>query len=133
MSNTRRYPTITGPCLIPLDLDYQAKRGFCSACNKHVHHLDALSDAEYKSLFTAGKTVCVSYPVRVAAFGALAALTMSAAVMAGDDPSESTLQMVAPEHQIEIRTRGVVAMPRATLEPLFEESADEHGEGGEAV
>jgi hypothetical protein len=133
MSNARRYPTITGPCPMPPDLDYQAKRGFCNACNKHVHHLDALSDAEYKSLFTTGKTVCVSYPVRAAAFGALAAITMSASIMASDDPGDQAMQMVAPEQQMQMRTVGVIAPLPAPLEPLFEESADEQGESGRAV
>lgn len=91
----RPYPPIDTPC--PLDADAQnAIEGHCSHCDRHVHHLDAMSACERRALFAdATAPICVSYrrpvPRCFARIGAVIAATLiTTATQAGD---------AAPPHQ----------------------------------
>ncbi|MEP6882773.1 MAG: hypothetical protein ABI866_12315 [Dokdonella sp.] len=88
-----RVPRIDSPC--PLKQAEQLRiDGHCGRCNKHVHSLDGLDDAQRRALFAAAKgPLCVSYrmPVnRAPALGAAMAVMFSAsAAMAGQDCDEA--------------------------------------------
>lgn len=88
-----RVPRIESPC--PLTMAEQLRiDGHCGRCNKTVHALDGLDDAQRHALFAAARgAICVSYrlPVkRVPALGvAMAAMLSASAVMAGQDCAET--------------------------------------------
>jgi hypothetical protein len=74
------FPKVDQPC--PLGVDEQKRLdGHCTRCEKSVHVLDAMSDAERRALLaSACGSICVSYrmrsPRRTARFGAAMALAM---------------------------------------------------------
>ena len=74
------FPKIDQPC--PLGIDAQRRiAGYCGRCDKAVHALDAMSDAERIAFVRAAKgPICVSYHSirRGAALGLGAALALSA-------------------------------------------------------
>lgn len=84
-----RVPRIDSPC--PLTMAEQLRiDGHCGRCNKTVHALDGLDDAQRRALFAAAKgAICVSYRAplkRAPALGvAMAAMLSASAVMAGQD------------------------------------------------
>lgn len=88
-----RVPRIDSPC--PLKQAEQLRiDGHCGRCNKHVHSLDGLDDAQRRALFAVAKgPLCVSYrmPVnRAPALGAAMAVMFSAsAAMAAQDCDEA--------------------------------------------
>ena len=88
-----RVPRIDSPC--PLKQAEQLRiDGHCGRCDKHVHALDGMDDAQRHALFAAAKgPLCVSYrmPInRAPALGAAMAVMFSAsAAMAGQDCDEA--------------------------------------------
>lgn len=88
-----RDPRIDSPC--PLKQAEQLRiDGHCGRCDKHVHALDGLDDAQRHALFAAAKgPLCVSYRMRVnraPALGAAMVVMFSAsAAMAGQDCDEA--------------------------------------------
>lgn len=88
-----RVPRIDNPC--PLKLAEQLRiDGHCSHCNKHVHALDGLDDAQRRALFAAAKgPLCVSYRVPInrtpVLAAAMTAMLSASAAMAGQDCDET--------------------------------------------
>jgi hypothetical protein len=87
-----RVPVVTSPCPLRWSSAPQAGKDFCGHCQRRVHNLDGLNDAERVAFLRgcSGK-VCVFYTVRrpkaVAATVGLG-LAAAAAVVAGAAPAE---------------------------------------------
>lgn len=84
-----RFPKIDQPC--PLGIDEQKRiDGYCGRCEKAVHALDAMSDAQRESLMSNNPgAICVSYRragARLGAAMAMAMVVVPAAAGTGDDP-----------------------------------------------
>lgn len=87
-------PKIDSPC--PLGIDEQRRLdGHCGRCDKHVHALDAMSDAQRQALLRSAEgSICVSYRARRpgaarrgVGFGiAIAATLVSSGAFAADPP-----------------------------------------------
>lgn len=94
-----RFPKIDSPC--PLNVDEQLRiDGYCGRCDKHVHALDGMSDAERAALLQAAKgSLCVSYRApqrRSAGFGvAIAATLVATSAFAGEPPCAATAAPIA--------------------------------------
>jgi hypothetical protein len=87
-----RVPSITSPCPLRWSSAPQAGRDFCGHCQRRVHNLDVLSDAERVAFLSgcSGK-VCVFYTVRrpkAAAATLGLGLAAAGALAAGTAPAE---------------------------------------------
>jgi hypothetical protein len=100
-----RVPVITSPCPLRWKSMPSAGMDFCGQCQRRVHNLDGMSDAERTTFFAScAGDVCVAYTVprpraMIGAIGlGVAAATMSAAALA-DDPQQQpgyTTQVTGP-------------------------------------
>lgn len=106
-----RFPKIDSPC--PLDAEAQRRiDGHCGHCNKTVHSLDGMSDAERIAFMrSAAGPICVRYSqparptVRAGRFGwAIAATLVTSPVFARE----------APVQQTPVGTSAAVAVPTDT-------------------
>lgn len=84
------FPRIESPC--PLGADEQrAIDGHCGHCDKHVHRLDGMSEAERRDVLAAAGPLCVSYrmpaPRRVGRIGAAIAATLITTTAYAGDPA----------------------------------------------
>lgn len=84
------FPRIQSPC--PLSAGEQrAIDGHCGHCDKHVHRLDGMSEAERRDVLAAAGPVCVSYrlpaPRRVGRIGAVIAATLITTTAYASDPA----------------------------------------------
>ena len=103
-----RFPKIDQPC--PLGVDEQKRiAGYCTRCEKSVHSLDALTQAERESLLRSARgSICVSWrtpaPRRAARFGAAIALAMvvlpAAATEVVPTAADSSAETVAPPNAL---------------------------------
>lgn len=91
------FPRIDSPC--PLSAEEQrAIDGHCDRCDKHVHALNDMSEAERRALLAAATgPICVSYrkpmPRRVGRIGAaIAATLITTTAYAGDPATPSASQ-----------------------------------------
>jgi len=106
------FPKIDQPC--PLGIDAQKRiGGYCSRCDKGVHALDAMTDAERRALLRDARgSICVSYrtPSRAPScvgFGAAVALSIASPSFATEPPilaagSPQPLQSVETTHETSI-------------------------------
>lgn len=92
------FPRIDSPCPLSAE-DQRAIDGHCDRCDKHVHALNDMSEAERRALLAnAAGPICVSYrqpaPRRVGRIGAAIAATLitTTAYAAGDPVAPSTGQ-----------------------------------------
>ena len=89
------FPRIDSPC--PLSAEEQrAIDGHCDRCDKHVHALNDLSEAERRALLAnASGPICVSYrkamPRRVGRIGAAIAATLITTTAYAGDPAASSV------------------------------------------
>lgn len=97
------FPKIDSPC--PLGIDEQRRiNGHCGRCDKHVHALDGMSDADRRSLLAdATGPICVSYrrSSRIASLAAVAITLVSVSAMAGEDRADTTpLAPIAQQQEV---------------------------------
>ena len=89
------FPRIDSPC--PLSAEEQrAIDGHCDRCDKHVHALNDMSEAERRALLAnASGPICVSYrkamPRRVGRIGAAIAATLITTTAYAGDPAASAV------------------------------------------
>jgi hypothetical protein len=84
-----RVPVINLPCPLRWKTLPTTGSDFCGQCERRVHNLDAMNEAERRSFFsTCSGEVCVAYTIPrrtgMAAFGAVAALVGAAQATAQD-------------------------------------------------
>jgi hypothetical protein len=100
-----RVPVITSPCPLRWQSMPSAGRDFCGQCQRRVHNLDAMSDAERGTFFaTCGDEICVAYttPHRHSMLSAvglgIAAATFAGVAMAADEtpPATYPTQTIGP-------------------------------------
>ena len=94
-----RVPVIASPCPLRFRTGPQRGLDFCGHCQRRVHNLDAMSEAE-RVAFLSGceDKVCVSYTVRrppsLVTVGAMLAGALASGSVAADGPEESPLEWV---------------------------------------
>ncbi len=90
-----RVPLVTSPCPLRWSAMPSAGRDFCGRCNKRVHNLDGMNDAERAALLTScSGEICVAYTVsRPLALAGLVGLGVAAAL---GDPGLAVAQDQAP-------------------------------------
>lgn len=90
------FPRIDSPCPLSAE-ELRAIDGHCDRCDKHVHALSDMSEAERRALLAAATgPICVSYrrpaPRRVGRIGAAIAATLITTAYAGDPAAASVGQ-----------------------------------------
>jgi hypothetical protein len=89
-----RVPVIDSPCPLRWKSMPSSGMDFCGQCQRRVHNLDAMSDAERTTFFAScAGDVCVAYTVKRprAMIGAIG-LGMAAATLAGNAFADDTQQ-----------------------------------------
>ena len=93
-----RVPVIASPCPLRFRNTPQPGLDFCGHCQRRVHNLDAMSEAERVAFLTGCEDkVCVSYTVRrrpLVTVGAMLAGALASGAVAADGPEDSTLEWV---------------------------------------
>jgi hypothetical protein len=93
-----RVPVITSPCPLRVTQAPQPGKDFCGHCQRRVHNLDLMADAE-REAFLKGCTgkVCVSYTVKRVALGLGLAAAMAGAGNAADVGSGAPTVVVSAD------------------------------------
>jgi len=97
------FPPIQSPCPLRFRALPEPGRDYCTFCEKRVHNLDRMSEAERAALFGRGGSICVAYTVQRAALGALAGAGVATALAAapahaGAPPEVEEIDVTSPRH-----------------------------------
>ncbi len=116
-------PPIVTPCPLPLQLG-DARTSFCERCNKHVHDLDRMGEAQRMTLLAdAREEVCVRYrrPIGRAALAA-AALVASGLGLVSPAAAQDTPVAAPQESPGDIVVGGARRLTRAEQVQLRREA-----------
>ena len=123
---SRLCPRVDRPCESPPVFAIGQKQTYCSACQKYVHNLSALSVHEQRTVISRNKDLCVRYrrwlPIAVVLLAEVAASGESPHVVSNDTDTQETME-------VEVTVTGGATFEEIVfLESEISESFDEEGQ-----
>jgi hypothetical protein len=133
------FPAITSPCPLRWRALPGPGRDFCTFCEKRVHNLDRMGEAERSALLASRDgSICVAYTLRRAALSTLSAAAIAGTLAAAQaeavppqprfEPSKPVLPDIGPPvGEMPIAVGGLIGIGSELNGPPFEHWLDRDG------